>query len=187
MDGKTHRLGGIVAGTALTAGIMLSNTPIDALGAGLIVISSAFASLLPDLDHPNSIASHRHKLISKFVRNFTEHRGFTHTLLCGGLLTMFIFLIGLSLPPIPRYYIGFVTIGFLTGYLSHLLLDIITPAGLAIFAPVSNYTVRIIGVNQQDHKWIVRIVLLLILGVFVFIKKDALQVSAQNLITNSIF
>lgn len=84
MLGKTHRLGGIMIGS-LTP-IIIENTlniPIDNLMifTSVTMIGGAVGSLLPDLDHPNSIISKKLKPVSKVVREFAHHRGITHTLL----------------------------------------------------------------------------------------------------------
>lgn len=84
MLGKTHRLGGIMIG-ALTP-VIIENTlnmPINNIVAftSITIIGGAIGSLLPDLDHPNSIISKKLKPVSKAVREFARHRGITHTLL----------------------------------------------------------------------------------------------------------
>lgn len=83
MLGKTHRLGGIMIGTAAPVIIEKSlNIPIGniTLFTTVTILGGAIGSLLPDLDHPNSIISKKLKPISKIVKEFAHHRGLTHTL-----------------------------------------------------------------------------------------------------------
>lgn len=84
MLGKTHRLGGIMIG-AVTPVVLekVIHTNIDntLLFTCTTMAGGAIGSLLPDLDHPNSIISKKLKPISKVVREFAHHRGITHTLL----------------------------------------------------------------------------------------------------------
>ncbi len=84
MLGKTHRLGGIMIG-AITPVILekiihvnIDNTVVFTCAT---IAGGAIGSLLPDLDHPNSIISKKLKPVSKIVREFAHHRGITHTLL----------------------------------------------------------------------------------------------------------
>lgn len=84
MLGKTHRLGGIMIGA--TAPIVIEKTlhmPIEnvALFTTVTILGGAIGSLFPDLDHQNSIISKKLKPVSKIVREFTHHRGLTHTLI----------------------------------------------------------------------------------------------------------
>lgn len=84
MLGKTHRLGGIMIGTITPIIIQKTlNTPINNITTFTIttIIGGAIGSLLPDLDHPNSIISKKIKPLSKIIREFAHHRGITHTLL----------------------------------------------------------------------------------------------------------
>lgn len=83
MLGKTHRLGGIMVG-ALSPLIIeaVTKTPIQdpAVFVGVAMAGGAIGSLIPDLDHPNSLLSKKLKPVSAIVREFAHHRGITHTL-----------------------------------------------------------------------------------------------------------
>ena len=84
MLGKTHRLGGIMIGAVtplVLERIIHVNIDNTLLFTCTTMAGGAIGSLLPDLDHPNSIISKKLKPVSKAVREFAHHRGITHTLL----------------------------------------------------------------------------------------------------------
>jgi inner membrane protein len=85
-------------------------------------------SISPDIDSEYS-------LIGRYtpIGVFATHRGFFHTLLCGLLISAFISIWGLSYG-----------IYFAAGYLIHLALDTLTPAGIKWFWPLGR-TYSVIG------------------------------------------
>lgn len=183
MDGKTHRLGGITAGVATASFLATRGASVDFLSYGLIIYGGALGGLIPDIDHPNSTISKRHKTISKFVTSFTKHRGITHTLLGVGAFFLALLFLSTFLPVFIQYYAMLFSVGVFVGLLSHLLLDIITRAGLRLFYPFSLATIRIAKLNQEDHAPIVRATLLIALGgclFYFFDDFDQLKLLGQN-------
>ena len=114
MKGYTHIAGGLVFG-------LLFNVPGYALP--LTVIGSTF----PDIDlEISTLIPEKGKKKSLL----TTHRGFTHH----PLIVLFLFLLWLYLEsnfPQYHFYWQFVY-GFWVGYLSHLVLDMLTPLGIPI-------------------------------------------------------
>jgi inner membrane protein len=96
-----------------------------------IIPGALLTSLLPDIDHPKSILGQRLKWISTPIARIFGHRGFTHSLLAliGG--------IALFQMDISRYWIipADVLHAMIIGYFSHLLADMITPAGIPLLWP----------------------------------------------------
>ncbi|MBR9977531.1 MAG: metal-dependent hydrolase [Bacteroidetes bacterium] len=126
---------------------------------------SVFGALLPDIDEPESMISNSPRAISQrlgrgrpspgrnvrrsaglflrtgnvltralamIVRLFAGgHRAATHTLLIAAMLSVAAFFLGDA--------VGFPSlwIWFLAGYLSHFILDMMTPSGIELFWPVS--------------------------------------------------
>jgi inner membrane protein len=92
--------------------------------------SAILTCLLPDIDHPNLLGQ-RLKWISKPIARAFGHRGFTHSLLAVfALLTTFY----LKVPDtwiIPADALQ----GMVLGYLSHILADMLTPAGVPLLWP----------------------------------------------------
>ena len=93
-------------------------------GLGLAVAGS----LLPDIDHPKSWAGRRLRPFSNAIAAIFGHRGVTHSLLalvgCWAALRY-----GTA---VPRGWAAPVV----TGYLSHLLADLLTPGGLRLAWPL---------------------------------------------------
>lgn len=122
MEGKTHIVGGVAAGSIL---LYTSNnlTPDTLFMAGCIA-----GSMLPDICHPNSKIGRRLPLLSFLVSKSFGHRTFTHSLLfLVGLVLLFQ---AVSLP-------GGLEQGILIGAASHLFLDFLTDQGIQFFYPFS--------------------------------------------------
>ena len=105
MQGSTH----FFAGTLI--GVALSTNP-------FIILTSCFAALLPDIDERTSYLGRKVQLLGFLSR----HRGWTHTLLFGAFGTLVFWLFGDSY-----------ALAFGLGFLSHLLLDGLTPQGVRLF------------------------------------------------------
>lgn len=177
MTGKTHLTGGIAAAAALHAArllpelapyiptgmITMHGVVLPVLLPGMAV--AVVASLLPDIDEPQSLISNSPNAIraqlgtgrrgadraarrgagvilqvgniltrtlAQLVRLLAGgHRAATHVLPIAAALTVGMYYLGASLG-FPSLWIWFAA-----GYLSHLLLDMMTPAGLALFWPLS--------------------------------------------------
>ncbi|RME55236.1 metal-dependent hydrolase [Candidatus Woesearchaeota archaeon] len=90
------------------------------------------SGLLPDIDTTKSKIGRRYKKTSFIANLLFGHRGLLHTIY----------------PPLLLFitfdYFGLGVLGFasLLGYLSHLLLDMLTLQGLQVFRPISKFHVR---------------------------------------------
>ncbi|MBF7020520.1 metal-dependent hydrolase [Staphylococcus sp. 18_1_E_LY] len=122
MTGKTHASCGIFVGA-----LAIEYYKTDLFTSVTIVVLAVIASLLPDICHTQSKIGRKIRIISFFIRLLFGHRTFTHSIL-------FIVIIGLGLYVIqtPQYY--FVTI--ITGLISHVILDMLTPKGVKLFYPI---------------------------------------------------
>ncbi|MDU9418139.1 metal-dependent hydrolase [Staphylococcus lloydii] len=122
MTGKTHASCGILVGA-----LAIEYYKTDLFTSVTIVVLAVIASLLPDICHTQSKIGRKIRIISFFIRLLFGHRTFTHSIL-------FIVIIGLGLYVIqtPQYY--FVTI--ITGLISHVILDMLTPKGVKLFYPI---------------------------------------------------
>ncbi|ATA21932.1 MAG: metal-dependent hydrolase [Gibbsiella quercinecans] len=96
-----------------------------------IIPGALLTSLLPDIDHPNSVLGQRLRWVSAPIARAFGHRGFTHSLLAilGG--------IALFHMNIPRgWFIPADALhAMIIGYFSHLLADMLTPAGVPLLWP----------------------------------------------------
>ena len=88
----------------------------------LFVVILVLAGILPDIDCPHTVLGKKFKFLSKFFK----HRGFFHSIILAVILAIIVFLITLN-----RYYAFAAIIGFL----SHIILDSLTPGGTIPFWP----------------------------------------------------
>ncbi|MEG1002581.1 MAG: metal-dependent hydrolase [Clostridium sp.] len=120
----------------------------------LIIIyfySANLGSLFPDIDMKSSFISKRHPFIAKHFGKRLRHRGITHSLIF--LFTLF--LLFKVLISISSFNIVVITIsyGFLFGYTSHLLLDLLTKEGIELFFPLkTNIKIFFIKTGSKGEK-----------------------------------
>ena len=103
MNGASHLIGGV------TAGVLLGyHRPVE-----LAII--AVASLLPDIDRQNSLLGRFIPVLPGVLERVPGKRTLTHSFLFGGFLAALLYMWSES-----------AMTAFLVGYLSHILLDIVT-------------------------------------------------------------
>ena len=102
----------------LAAGMLITTEP-------AAVIISGISALLPDIDIPSSKVGRAYPVVSTIINTTLGHRGLFHSLLAAGLIYL------LVLKFFPAY-----SLYCLIGYLSHLLLDCLTPAGVPLLWPI---------------------------------------------------
>ena len=164
MTGKTH----MMVGTAVGIGVATYfNFPPE---SSLVLVGcSIFGSLLPDIDHPHgklnqSILPVKSKLfkalvylligagfiyldfkmdyvflrilgIALIITGFSQHRTFTHSVLGLIFFSSVVYLISKEFGIMSAY------IGFVAGYVSHMVADFMTRSGIPIFYPYDkNFT-----------------------------------------------
>lgn len=107
-------------------------TPVLAHGDWWHIVPSAILTcLLPDIDHPRSLLGQRLSWISKPIARLCGHRGFTHSLLAV-LIALTLFYLKV---PESSVIPGDALQGLVLGYLSHILADMLTPAGVPLLWP----------------------------------------------------
>lgn len=125
MNGRTH----LLAGTALGIALATYWQPLPVMDTVIIAGASMLGSLLPDADHPNA-RIHRLLIVTRLVPHLSEHRGITHALWVPALIAM-----GAhygNLDPLPYYAV----LALAIGYLSHILLDMLTVNGVKALYPI---------------------------------------------------
>jgi inner membrane protein len=129
MMGRTHLAFGMAA--AIGEGMALGwvNPSKDFIYYG----SALLGSLLPDIDHPKSMLGRTTLGISHLINKFLGHRGATHYLLTAFLTGGGAFLFTGHIP---------FSMGLLTGYISHIIGDMMTKSGVPVFGPFSKSAVR---------------------------------------------
>lgn len=113
-------------------------------------------SLAPDIDMRSSYISKRYPIIHKIFGSKFKHRGFTHSI----LFLAFIALLSEILIQYTNNNIVFICVcsGFFVGYISHLVLDLMTKEGIEIFYPSSiNFSLFPIKTNSKGEKLICKI------------------------------
>lgn len=144
MTGKTHALAGGVAALGVTLLVqeqawlaldlnpLLTSGRLQYLAIGLI---GSVAALIPDLDNSESRLENWRifgvkplKPLADLVNLLFSHRGFLHSLLAIMLLSLIL----LSLPSAIELHWR---VAILSGYLSHLITDGLTPDGIELLYP----------------------------------------------------
>ena len=119
---KTHLAFGFFVGLFLIQFFHPSN---QILFMGLIVV----ASVLPDIDHPDSVIGKNIKIIGFLF----EHRGFFHSIFALALFTF----------PVLYFFKSYLLgIAVLAGYAAHLVADCISKQGIMPLHPISRFRIR---------------------------------------------
>lgn len=116
MDGKTHLLAGVVAGSGIVYLESKIGIDINDLNNTLLIAGCGVGSLLADIDIDNS-------MLGRFIPGwiFFEHRTVTHSIFFIGVVGLIGYLFNINLA---------LNIGIMVGMVTHLLLDGTTPLGL---------------------------------------------------------
>jgi inner membrane protein len=119
---KTHLAFGFLVGMLL---LQLFRPANQILFMALVM----FASVLPDIDHPDSKIGKNIKIIGFLF----EHRGFFHSVFALVLFTFPVY-----------YFFKSYTLGFavLAGYAAHMIADCITTQGIMPLHPISRIKIR---------------------------------------------
>ena len=120
--GKTH----------LSVGFLAALLGIHALQPAnqvMFLMIALFASLLPDIDHPNAKIGRHVKIIGFLF----EHRGFFHSIWAIAFFTLLVHIATANLV---------YSMAFMLGYASHILVDCLTPRGIMLLHPLSKFKIR---------------------------------------------
>ncbi len=132
-----------------------------------IIPGALLTALLPDIDHPGSVIGQRLKWFSVPVARTFGHRGFTHSLLA--------VIAAMLLIRAKAFHPGFIPAdvfhAMLIGYLSHLLADMLTPAGIPLFWPC-RWRFRIPLLNSQKGNQLERLLCLFLIGCAIYWDKS---------------
>ncbi|PPI88127.1 metal-dependent hydrolase [Candidatus Pantoea edessiphila] len=112
-----------------------------------IIPAALTTCLIPDIDHPNSLIGQRFSWISQIISLIFGHRGFTHSLLALVILWLFNMIIFKKYIILPDDILQ----GMLIGYCSHIVADIMTPAGVVLLWPYRK-RFRLPMINSRKNK-----------------------------------
>jgi inner membrane protein len=122
----THVTGGIAVGLIIAGDASIEK-------AAVLACVSGIAALLPDIDSPESFVGARVPVLPFLIRGVTGHRGAAHSILAG-LFSALLFGVIVELSGWGQAEP--LLIAFLSGYLSHLALDALNPAGVPLLWPL---------------------------------------------------
>ena len=122
MLGRTHIIGGLTVAAAT-----ISYTNMDLVSGVAFAGLCTVGSLLPDIDHPNSIIGKSVPFISKPLSKIFGHRKAFHAPATYALIAYAMLYYGVS---------PLITWGLMFGVASHLLLDMLTKGGVPLLWPI---------------------------------------------------
>lgn len=173
MNGVCHKIAGISTGVVLTHFLY---EDVSVLPLALITFSSMLGSLVPDIDEPNSIVGRKVKHLSGTLKKVFGHRGIIHTPFFLLIIFFLLFQIKNSIP------IGnLLLIGFVSGYISHLILDMLTPAGLMIFYPFSKKKYRLLSLKGEHRDLLVSLIIVFSIVMFLLFRYDIISINNDKL------
>lgn len=126
----------VAGGVALTS-VVMSTQNVNIYANPYYLGLTVFASLLPDIDHPQSILGRLFFFISKRISIAYGHRTITHSIIFLGVLGIALWWATPTIAPI-----------FITAYSSHILFDLLTKQGVKLFYPLSN-VVAVLPANPK--------------------------------------
>lgn len=191
MLGKTHRAGGCAAALISfeimrTQGWLLPDVN-EFIQLAMMYPICSWASIAPDLDHGKDSIPDKDPvsiLINKLLRlSGSKHRSWqTHSLLVTGgfcvLLYAFVFLFNAMLGvqnDIGWAYIRLATLGFISGIMSHLILDAFSTAGIHIYPGLKLRFVPKTSAFATGGKWEKFVFYTLIVVILVLVFKIGLS------------
>ena len=163
---RTHEITGMVACTA-TIPYLVSHGIIDgsnAISLGLVFAGGLMGAMFPDIDSPTSkIRRGIRKTIKgnpQTDKRVINHRRAPHMPLFWAVIFGLIFYF-IHEPHITTFFIG-MTIGVA----SHLLIDMLNPAGIPLFGPISKKKVHLLKIHTNGTGENVFAVLMIALEVY---------------------
>jgi len=142
--GRTHLLAAFAIGI-ISLKLFQISSPI------IFFLALILGALFPDIDSKTSILGRK----VKFLNFFLKHRGFFHSIILLILLLLIMY-------PISKYF----AIGFALGFISHLILDMLTKEGI-YFLFLGRIKGKIKVGSWQEHLF-AAVLIIIIFGSFLF-------------------
>lgn len=146
MKYRTHVVGGILASLMGVLAIQSLGVSLSPEHQGILIATSTFGSLVPDIDHQNSYIGTRARLTSKVVNSLCGHRGVTHSPM---VVSTFMFLAYCLFAEFVAKgaVVDYAFLGLLIGMLSHMFLDMLTKGGIPLWYPFTKKKVSLTGMK----------------------------------------
>ncbi len=173
--------GGLALGYLVFAKVDgLSVDILDPINLGVISAGLILGSLIPDLDHKNSYISNKAKSLSFFTSRLFKHRGFTHSIL-GTLI--FYYILNYFLPKLSLYidifYLDIFKWALIIGFISHIILDMMTPGGVVLFYPIIDKRIRLVNIKKDKNKYKILDKMVFLVSIFIigaiYVYREILQ------------
>lgn len=172
MNNKTHKVGGICSGIITSTLLFSNNMGVEGLISSALIVSGAtIGSIAPDIDHPQSKVGRKFliKPISIFINKVFGHRTITHSL----IMSLFMSIALVASTSLFSGLIGFIytnlIIGFCVGWISHLILDIITIEGIPIYYPFIKKKYNIFKFKTNKDEELVSMIVILFTGILMML------------------
>ncbi len=147
MKGKSHLSCGIIAGTGCAVIGLKTFPDMTITDAVSFVTCCTFASLLPDIDMPNSMFGKKLIAIPKIINKIFGHRTVTHAFFWAIPLAA----LTVEYSENPAF---FIFSGFLLGFLSHILSDTFTAGGVPWAWPLSKKRYHLTNINSGEKDFL---------------------------------
>lgn len=183
MNGITHKIGGVCTGIVVATSI----PNLDMKSSCVIVGASLIGSLIPDIDEPNSIVGKKVHLLSKGIKKILGHRGIIHTPFWLTINVLILYYLHLYFAPnwfdinyqeFP--WMLYVCIGFGSGYLSHLILDFITPQGIMLLYPFSSWKFHILDFKSKYRDLWCSLTIIISLLIYLGVKYQYILINVEK-------
>ncbi|MCV2499759.1 MAG: metal-dependent hydrolase [Candidatus Lightella neohaematopini] len=120
-----------------------------------VILGSLITCLLPDIDHPKSFIGKRFKWLSIPIYKLFGHRSFTHSLLLIIIIIIYVNIRKINISVDVIY-------AMIIGYISHIIADILTPAGIPLFWPYSKkFSIPIIKKSNVRLERLISIIIII--------------------------
>ncbi|MCV2528466.1 MAG: metal-dependent hydrolase [Candidatus Lightella neohaematopini] len=120
-----------------------------------IILGSLLTCLLPDIDHPKSFIGRRFKWLSIPIYKLFGHRRFTHSILLIIIIAIYINIKRINFPIDVIY-------AMIIGYISHIIADMLTPAGVPLLWPYTKkFSIPIIKKSNIRLERLISIVIII--------------------------
>lgn len=170
MNNKTHKVGGLCSGLIVST-IMFSKNPElgNLISSGLIISGATIGSLAPDIDHPESKVGRKFLLrpISILISKLFGHRTITHSVVMSVFMTILLLISTTMFTGIPKFIYSNLIIGFCVGWMSHLLLDLITVKGIPIYYPFIKRKYSLLKFKTSRDEELVTMLIILLTGTLI--------------------
>lgn len=165
MNGVCHRITGTIAGATTFVACAHPNTP-AAVVTGCVVggLIGGVGGLIPDLDKTGSKIANKFPITAKITEFTLGHRGLLHT----PFFVLMVMMIYYAVSKNTSYSLNNVAIfSFFAGYMSHILLDYLTPQGIMMLYPISKKRFHLIGLKGRLRDLFVGTIIMIVFGVYI--------------------